>query len=241
MNDLIEIRGARLHNLKNVDLDIPKNRLVVVTGVSGSGKSTLALQTLHMESMRQLFESLGEVTFGVRLPPGLTGFTRMNEARIYVGLVPHADRLFSSIPLLSEDPPVLSAAPLVITCKILHRYPAGDHDIIVGAVEEAAAAGAKLRSLLPRQMRRGLVDDGRWLNPDARDQLREWVEQRPRIRTLVEYRARLRAVLEARSHDASERLRQLQAWCQEAEASGIRVLEEYSARLKGYSLQAART
>ena len=48
----------------------------------------------------------------------------------------HADRLFSSIPLLSEDPPVLSAAPLVITCKILHRYPAGDHDIFVGEVEQ---------------------------------------------------------------------------------------------------------
>jgi len=107
--------------------------------------------------------------------------------------------------------------------------------------EEARQAGEKLRALLPRKLRKGLVDDGRWLKPEAREQLQQWVAERPRIRTLVEYRARLRAVLEARSHDASERLRQLQAWCQEAEASGIRVLEEYSARLKGYSLQAART
>lgn len=106
--------------------------------------------------------------------------------------------------------------------------------------EEAAAAGARLRALLPRKLRKGLVDDGRWLKPEAREQLQQWVQERPRIRTLVEYRARLRAVLEARSHDASERLRQLQAWCQEAEASGIRVLQEYSERLKGYSLQAAR-
>ena len=102
--------------------------------------------------------------------------------------------------------------------------------------EEAAAAGARLRELLPRRMRRGLVDDGRWLKPEAREQLRSWVSQRPRIQALVEHRARLSALLEARSHDAAERLRQLQAWCQEAEASGIRALQDYSARLKGYAL-----
>jgi stearoyl-CoA desaturase (Delta-9 desaturase) len=104
--------------------------------------------------------------------------------------------------------------------------------------EEAAQAGAKLRKLLPHRLRRGLVDDGRWLKPDAREQLQRWVSQRPRIRTLVEYRASLAALLEARSNDASERLKQLQAWCHEAEASGIRVLQDYSARLKGYALAA---
>lgn len=104
--------------------------------------------------------------------------------------------------------------------------------------EEAAQAGAKLRKLLPRRLRRGLVDDGRWLKPDARQQLQSWVSQRPRIRTLVEYRASLSALLEARSNDASERLKQLQAWCHQAEASGIRVLQDYSARLKGYTLAA---
>ena len=103
--------------------------------------------------------------------------------------------------------------------------------------EEAAAAGARLRELLPRRMRRGLVDDGRWLKPEAREQLRSWVSQRPRIQALVEHRARLAALLEARSHDAAERLHQLQAWCHEAEASGIRALQDYSQRLKGYSLQ----
>ena len=45
----ITIRGARLHNLKDVSLSIPKNKLVVFSGLSGSGKSTLALNTLHME------------------------------------------------------------------------------------------------------------------------------------------------------------------------------------------------
>lgn len=102
--------------------------------------------------------------------------------------------------------------------------------------EEAAHAGAKLRSLLPRKLRKGLVDDGRWLKPDAREQLHHWVSQRPRIQLLVEHRKRLATLLEARSHDAAERLRQLQAWCIEAERSGVRALQEYSARLKGYAL-----
>lgn len=106
--------------------------------------------------------------------------------------------------------------------------------------EEAAAAGAKLRALLPRQLRKGLVDDGRWLKPEAREQLQTWVSQRPRIRTLVEHRARLAALLEARSQNAAESLHNLQVWCREAEASGIRALQDFSARLKGYSLQSVR-
>jgi stearoyl-CoA desaturase (delta-9 desaturase) len=104
--------------------------------------------------------------------------------------------------------------------------------------DEAKAAGAKLRSLLPRQLRKGIADDGRWLKPDAREQLQAFIEQRPRIRTLIEHRARLAAVLEARGHDASAMLQNLQAWCREAEASGNRALQEFSMRLKGYALQA---
>jgi stearoyl-CoA desaturase (delta-9 desaturase) len=103
--------------------------------------------------------------------------------------------------------------------------------------EEARIAGAKLRSLLPRKLRKGLADDGRWLQPDARQQLSSWVAQRPRIHALVEHRARLAAVLEARSQTAADTLRHLQEWCHDAEASGIRALQEFSARLKGYSLQ----
>ncbi len=53
----IEIRGARTHNLRNIDLDIPRNQLVVVTGRSGSGKSSLAFHTLFNEGQRQFFES----------------------------------------------------------------------------------------------------------------------------------------------------------------------------------------
>lgn len=57
-NDTIRIRGARTHNLKNFDLDIPRNRLVVLTGLSGSGKSSLAFDTLYAEGQRRYVESL---------------------------------------------------------------------------------------------------------------------------------------------------------------------------------------
>jgi excinuclease ABC subunit A len=63
MFDTINIKNARLHNLKNVNLSLPKNQLIVFTGLSGSGKSTLALDTLHKEGARQYFESLGMVTY----------------------------------------------------------------------------------------------------------------------------------------------------------------------------------
>jgi excinuclease ABC subunit A len=54
----IRIRGARTHNLKNIDLDLPRNRLIVITGLSGSGKSSLAFDTLYAEGQRRYVESL---------------------------------------------------------------------------------------------------------------------------------------------------------------------------------------
>ena len=57
-SDYIRIRGARAHNLQDLNLDIPRNQLIVVTGPSGSGKSTLALDTLFAEGQRQYIETL---------------------------------------------------------------------------------------------------------------------------------------------------------------------------------------
>ncbi len=56
--DEIQVRGARTHNLKNIDLDIPRDKLVVITGLSGSGKSSLAFDTLYAEGQRRYVESL---------------------------------------------------------------------------------------------------------------------------------------------------------------------------------------
>jgi excinuclease ABC subunit A len=56
--DQIRIRGARTHNLKNVSLDLPRDRLIVITGLSGSGKSSLAFDTLYAEGQRRYVESL---------------------------------------------------------------------------------------------------------------------------------------------------------------------------------------
>lgn len=68
MHNEIVIKGARLHNLKRINLSIPKNQFVVLTGISGSGKSTLAFETLHREGQRQYLESLGMVTWAVSKP-----------------------------------------------------------------------------------------------------------------------------------------------------------------------------
>ena len=57
-NDQLIIRGAREHNLKNVDLTVPRDKLVVFTGLSGSGKSSLAFDTIYAEGQRRYVESL---------------------------------------------------------------------------------------------------------------------------------------------------------------------------------------
>jgi excinuclease ABC subunit A len=92
MNGSIEIRGARVHNLKNISLNIPRNRFVVITGVSGSGKSSLAFDTIYAEGQRRYVESLSsyarqflgrmnkpEVDFISGIPPAIAIEQRVNS------------------------------------------------------------------------------------------------------------------------------------------------------------------
>jgi excinuclease ABC subunit A len=58
MDNTLRIRGARTNNLKNINLDLPKHKLVVITGLSGSGKSSLAFDTIYAEGQRRYVESL---------------------------------------------------------------------------------------------------------------------------------------------------------------------------------------
>ncbi|MBI4134722.1 MAG: excinuclease ABC subunit UvrA, partial [Candidatus Sungbacteria bacterium] len=79
----IKIRGARVHNLQNISLDIPKNKLVVITGVSGSGKSSLAFDTIYAEAERRFVESLSSYArqfLGVQDKPDVDSIDGLSPA-----------------------------------------------------------------------------------------------------------------------------------------------------------------
>lgn len=79
MSEKIEIIGAQTHNLKNVSVSIPKNSLVVVTGISGSGKSSLAFDTLYAEGQRRYLESLS--TYARMIISSTSNATQVQEIR----------------------------------------------------------------------------------------------------------------------------------------------------------------
>lgn len=79
MSDKIEIIGAETHNLKNISVEIPKNKLVVITGLSGSGKSSLAFETLYAEWQKRYLESLS--TYARMIISGTSDATKVQEIR----------------------------------------------------------------------------------------------------------------------------------------------------------------
>src|SRR5579884_4049404 len=107
-HDQIVVRGAREHNLKNVDLTIPRDRLVVFTGLSGSGKSSLAFDTIYAEGQRRYVESLSAY------------------ARQFLGLMekPDVDQIDGLSPAISIDQKSTSRNPrsTVGTVTEIHDY-----------------------------------------------------------------------------------------------------------------------
>jgi len=79
MSDFLEVKWAQTHNLKNISINIPKNKLVVVTGVSGSGKSSLAFDTIYAEGQRRYLESLS--TYARMIISGISDETRVDEIK----------------------------------------------------------------------------------------------------------------------------------------------------------------
>lgn len=150
----IIIKGARVHNLKNIDVEIPRNKLVVITGLSGSGKSSLAFDTLYAEGQRRYVESLSsyarqflgrmskpEVDFIKGIPPAIAIEQRVNtrNPRSTVGT---STEIYEYIKLLYAR---IGKTYSPVTGKLVQRHEA--QDVIDGAMD--FADGTKLMVLTP--------------------------------------------------------------------------------------------
>ncbi len=105
-NDYIIVKGAREHNLKNIDVTIPRNKLVVITGLSGSGKSSLAFDTIYAEGQRRYVESLS------------------SYARQFLGLMekPDVDQIDGLSPAISIDQKSTSRNPRSTVATVTEIY-----------------------------------------------------------------------------------------------------------------------
>ena len=102
----IKIRGARQHNLKNIDVDIPRDKLVIITGLSGSGKSSLAFDTIYAEGQRRYVESLS------------------SYARMFLGVMdkPDCDSITGLSPAISIDQKSASRNPRSTVATVTEVY-----------------------------------------------------------------------------------------------------------------------
>ena len=107
MSDNIKVVGARQNNLKNVDIEIPRDQFVVVTGLSGSGKSSLVFDTIYAEGQRRYVESLS------------------SYARQFLGIMdkPDVDYIEGLSPAISIDQKSTSRNPRSIVATVTERIP----------------------------------------------------------------------------------------------------------------------
>src|SRR6187431_1910398 len=106
MSTKLIVRGAREHNLKNIDVELPRNALVVITGLSGSGKSSLAFDTIYAEGQRRYVESLSAY------------------ARQFLGLMdkPDVDQIDGLSPAISIDQKTTSRNPRSTVATVTEIY-----------------------------------------------------------------------------------------------------------------------
>jgi len=107
--------------------------------------------------------------------------------------------------------------------------------VIVPTLREDAANAVGGVKSMPRKLRKALGNGGRWLDAASRERMNAFTENHPRLRTVCEFRARLAALTE-RNGNGDALLDGIRQWCHEAEATGIRTLQEFAVRLKGYRL-----
>ena len=106
MQEVISIKGAREHNLKNIDVELPRNKLVVITGLSGSGKSSLAFDTIYAEGQRRYVETLS------------------SYARQFLGLMekPDVDQIDGLSPAITIDQKSTSRNPRSTVATVTEIY-----------------------------------------------------------------------------------------------------------------------
>ena len=145
-------------------------------------------------------------------------------------------KVLRTAPALDVRPNIPVPDADTLKAMMVHRWQvATDYFQLVLKPHLQAEGGA-----LPGRLRRAFRSDGRWLSEAHRARFSAWIAERPRTQQLMDFRARLLAIYELRSAEAEAKLAALRAWCADAEASGIRTLEEFSARLKGYAMVPAR-
>jgi stearoyl-CoA desaturase (delta-9 desaturase) len=108
--------------------------------------------------------------------------------------------------------------------------------VIAPTLREDAASAVGGVKALPRKLRKALGNGGRWLDAASRERMNAFTDNNPRLRTVCEFRARLAALTERNGRNGDALLDGVRQWCHEAEATGIRTLQDFAIRLKGYKL-----